>query len=89
MFTKSKSLLLALFVLLSIAGLFVATNQNRAKAIDIPFLPETGNACGQPLDRDANWVDASSMNCLDKNWYFDPWSTAGYNMNNQKISDQL
>jgi hypothetical protein len=85
MFTKSKSLLLALFVLLSIAGLFVATNQNRAKAIDIPFLPETGNACGQPLDRDANWVDASSMNCLDKNWYFDPWSTAGYNMNNQKI----
>lgn len=84
MFTKSKNLLLALFVLLSIAGLFVATNQSRAVAIDWPdptsILPETGNACGQPLDRDANWIDSSSVTCLNKNWYFDAWSTARYNM---------
>jgi len=71
MFTKSKSLLLALFVLLSIAGLFVATNQNRAKAL--------GLACG-PTDNTANWKNSAVINCVSKDWYFDVWSTARYNM---------
>lgn len=80
MFTKSKNLLLALFVLLSIAGLFMATNQNKANAIGnvcVEYAPG-GVALGN--DDDANWRNAGVVNCKGHDYYFDVWSTAKFSM---------
>lgn len=68
MFTKSKSLLLAMFALLTIVGVFFATNQHKADAAQ----------CG-PNSGQGEWKQPYQIDCdgggNDNNWYYDPGLT--------------
>lgn len=67
MFSKSKSLLLAAFTLLIFGGLFFFSNQNKAAA----------GSCGA-VSNQGSWVNGGEINCNDKPYVYDVWSTYKY-----------